>query len=44
MQKHLGPTLDYPKSAFISLEQARLNQATQLSLSTPYCYTTYNTQ
>ena len=30
MQYHLVATLDYPKSASISLEQARLNQATQV--------------
>ena len=29
MQYHILPTLEYPKSASVSLEQPRLNQATQ---------------
>ena len=34
MQQHIVLTLDYPKSTYISLEQARLNQATQVKLIT----------
>ena len=33
MHEHLVTALDYPKSAFSSLEQARLNQATQVVMS-----------
>ena len=33
MQYHIVPTLDYPKSDSISLEQARLIQATQVVMS-----------
>ena len=40
MQYNIVPTLDNPKSDYISLEQAILNQATQVIILHPIQYRT----
>ena len=43
MQKQLVPTLDYPKSDSIVLEQSRLNQATQVVVANRWVSVTLET-